>query len=367
MILKEMVLRFFGDPESQSYEDDVPKWASIADIIDDILTQHANGIHFRERNAGREIDDRMQDEGFNVDIVRDPETGFVFGGNPLNCGTWMDKMGSSTKAGNCGIPATPRDGADVEIVALQHAVLRHLAVLHKEGWYPHAGVNIDGKHLLTFDAWANSIERNFHKCFYVPMHKEDDAAFDINEQYVNKRGIFKDCYRSSAGWTDYQLRPNFLVAMAANPELFEAHHNEATLAVQIAQKQLCGPLGMRTLDKDDWAYRGDYHNDDDSTDRAVAAGFNYHQGPEWVWPFGCFLQALITFGKFSSNEERDAAVYTLLQPHVAMIQSPPWHSLPELTNSNGSFCHGSCRSQAWSFATILEALYLLHNLDNKSK
>jgi len=54
-------------------------------------------------------------------------------------------------------------------------------------------------------------------------------------------------------------------------------------------------------------------------------------------------------------------------PHVAMIQSPPWHGLPELTNSNGSFCAGSCRTQAWSFATILEALYLLHQLDNPPK
>jgi glycogen debranching enzyme len=89
----------------------------LGELVNQILQAHHTGIRFRELRAGYEIDAQMLDEGFNIDIYTDPTTGFTHGGNKYNCGTWMDKMGSVNKV-NKGIPATPRDGAPIELVAL---------------------------------------------------------------------------------------------------------------------------------------------------------------------------------------------------------------------------------------------------------
>lgn len=84
---------------------------------------HANGISFREWNAGIEIDGNMKNDGFHINLEADPDTGFIIGGNVYNCLTWMDKMGSSVRAGTKGVPATPRAGSPIELVGLLYFAL----------------------------------------------------------------------------------------------------------------------------------------------------------------------------------------------------------------------------------------------------
>lgn len=119
--------------------------STLAEIIQEIMQRHADGIHFREYNAGPNLDRQMRGEGFNIDIEVDWATGFIVGGNKYNCGTWMDKMGESQRAGTQGIPATPRDGAPVEITGLLKSTLRWLTHLSNTGKFPFKGVEAESK------------------------------------------------------------------------------------------------------------------------------------------------------------------------------------------------------------------------------
>lgn len=156
----------------------------LADVVQEIVQAHASGIDFREVGAGPELDSHMTAEGFNVSVRLDPATGFVSGGNAHNCGTWMDKMGESQGAGNKvprapshghwltfvqGVPATPRDGAAVEIVGLVASAVRWLAALAQAGRYKHSGVTLPSGAALTFAEWAAALKRSFERHFYVHL------------------------------------------------------------------------------------------------------------------------------------------------------------------------------------------------------
>ena len=347
-ILKEKVARRFLPYDDTYFEFNDPraysKFSSIEDVIQEALQRHATGLSFREHNAGANLDMQMKYEGFQIDIKVDWETGLIFGGNQNNCGTWMDKMGESDKAGSKGVPGTPRDGAAVEITGLAYSTLTWIAELHEAGSYQFPGVKISSDRSITFANWASKIKNNFERCFYVPSNSSEDSKFDVNPHFINRRGIYKDLYHSGKEYEDYQLRPNFPVAMTVAPDLFTP--SRALAALEIVDEVLRGPTGMATLDPADLNYRPYYNNSEDSNDFATSKGRNYHQGPEWLWPTGFFLRALLKFDlmRRKTKDERVEAfqqVTRRLQGCKKAIEESPWAGLTELTNKNGEFCADS--------------------------
>uniref|UniRef100_A0A0G4I0H5 Glycogen debranching enzyme n=1 Tax=Chromera velia CCMP2878 TaxID=1169474 RepID=A0A0G4I0H5_9ALVE len=364
--------KFLSEKVNLKYppEEGFQKPETVLDLMLYILKMHGKGISFREWNAGKQIDEHMTDDGFNVNVWVDRETGICFGGNRHNCGTWMDKMGSSAKARNKGVPATPRDGADVEINGCLKSTLRWLSKLANkpQPGLPSADVDrlrtetfFDGK--VTLSAWSSLMEASFEKLFFVPLDPKNDSKYVIDPKLVRIRGILKDTYKATKAECDYQLRCNAPVAMAVAPELFSS---AAALAhIKNACERLFEPasLGPKTLAPGDHEYRPNYDNGNDGEDGTVAHGFNYHNGPEWVWPIGYFLCSILAFHEPDEKpeqwEKRRSQCMRLLLCHRRHIREDPWLSLPEITNENGQFCFFGCPAQAWSVATPLVFLQAL--------
>ncbi|VUZ41310.1 unnamed protein product [Hymenolepis diminuta] len=380
-ILSRPVFRWFINDYSPGWPDErhlidinnppADRVMPLYEVMQEALQKHVLGIEFTERNAGQQLDAHMVTEGFNIRAFIQPDTGFVCGGNPHNCGTWMDKMGSSDKAGNRGKPATPRDGCAVELTGLAYAVITWIQRAHKNSggkYYPYDGVQAptnSGAQKWTWSDWAEKIKNNFEPKFWIPIK---DASVDI------RQGYYRDLVDCSNPFAETQLRPNFLVTMTVAPDLFDARH--AWKALEITRKQLVGPLGLKTLDPRDKDYRSSYHNNDDSYDYHTAHGFNYHQGPEWVWLTGYYIRSRLIMSQRLANLDltNKPAIAQAIRESQEMllrlnnhIRNSPWRSLPELTQVNGEYCHASCQSQAWSVGTAIEAIYDLLETNARMK
>ncbi|CAF1006839.1 unnamed protein product [Rotaria sordida] len=257
----------------------------LYDVIHEVFLRHIQSLSFRERGTGHSLDSVMSDECLNKKIGIDTKTGFVYGGNRWNFGTWMDKMGSSDKANNKGHPATPRDGSAVKLVGLSRTVIAWIIQMNQEGHYPYDSVEtctgIGGKMKLLFTEWLNKIDENFEKEFWI-----DETN---SSEYVNRRQLYKDTINSSLRWTDFQLRPNFIIAAVI-------------LALKQVETILLGKSGIKTLDSSDYNYVGGYVNNDDSYDYKRAHRFNYHNGPEWLWLTGYYIRAKLYWSKQQNDQ-----------------------------------------------------------------
>ena len=329
------------------------KIMKLVDIIQEILQKHVKGINFREWRAGNQIDEQMTDEGFNIKIYFNEENGFIYGGNKYNCGTWMDKMGSSYKAGNKGHPATPRNGADVEIIGLLYYTLIHLYKLNKEGKYPYNDVLLNNGKKLKFKEWSDKIKLNFEKYFFIEKKNSFTSHDNTYKDYISD----DNDYRHEA-----QLRPNIFIPMAIAPELFDKNHGIKFMKLVDEYLIVNNCIGIRTLDYTDKNYNGDYYPDNDSNNYHLAHGLNYHNGPEWIWPAGFYLMSKINFNDL--NENIFNIICQKLIPYQKYILNDSWSGLPELTNKDGKLCPGSCNTQAWSISTIIEAVELLKEKQN---
>lgn len=298
----QMEMKFLDDNQEvhqRKLQAGEKKIMTFAQIVQEIFEKHAVGVKYREWGAGFDMDSNMEYEGFNIYLFLDEETGFIFGGNHRNCLTWMDKMGSSSKAGNKGIPATPRDGAPIEMTALLYAALEFVIKSHENKLFQYDSVPLTNNRKLTYKEWAEKIKANFEKNYFIPTEAEKNVYFNVIEGAVRRRGIYRDTIRCSKTRAEYQLRPNACIAIAVAPELFT--RKNAFLYLSWVEEMLIeeNSIGLKTLDKIAAEYSPFYNNSDDTEVTRLAHGFSYHNVKKIIFSkllFLDFLRDLNGFG-----------------------------------------------------------------------
>ena len=172
----------------------------------------------------------------------------------LGCGaagvqlTWMD-----AKVGDWVV--TPRRGKPVEVQALWYNALRIMQDL---------AVRFGDGDAAAYGAMADKAQGSFRGLFW-------------NEQ----AGCLYDVVDGDA--RDAAVRPNQIFALSLKHRMLE--DGDELRVLEVVERELLTPAGLRTLSPRDPQYRGRYQGGVVSRDSA------YHQGTVWPWLMGPFLTA----------------------------------------------------------------------------
>jgi glycogen debranching enzyme len=159
-----------------------------------------------------------------------------------------------------------------------------------------------------------------------------------------------------AGRLDRRVRPNQIFAFGGLPfPLLDGA--AAARVVDLVERRLLTPLGLRTLAPDDPAYVPHYRGDPRARDGA------YHQGTAWPWLMGPFVEAwLLVHG--NTPEARAEARSRFLAPLVAHLDAAGLGHVSEVVDAEPPHTPGGCPFQAWSLGELIRIERMLAVTDS---
>ncbi len=262
----------------------------LYDTLTDIIAWHVRGTRYGIR---------VEDDGLLA--FRDPTVQL----------TWMD-----VKIGDRVI--TPRCGKAVEIQALWYNALCLMERLaHQFG---------DEGGETRYAEIAARAKRSFNRLFW---NEAAGCLYDVVDG--NTR--------------DGAIRPNQIFAVSLPHTMLS--REQARRVVDVVERELLTPYGLRSLAPSDPHYRGRYEGDPRSRDEA------YHEGTVWPWLMGPFITAYMKVNGDNKSAHQRATAW--LEGFRGYMRNAGLGQVPEIFDGDAPHRPRGCIAQAWSVAELLRA------------
>lgn len=278
----------------QHYDiDTTEKWRRYGTPMKEVLSAYRNGTSFGIH---------MRDNG----LIYADEKGRAL--------TWMDAIVD-------GVPVTPRNGYAVEINALWYNAVRLALECAKD-----AG---DKAFIKEWSDLPDKIQKSFIELFWDQEH-----------------GYPADFVNDESG-KNMQVRPNMVIAASLEYSMLDTEMMKSV--VDLANRVLVTPRGLRSLSPAEEGYHGTYHGDQKQRDAA------YHQGTVWPWLIGPFSDAwLRVYGKSGAPYIRK-----LINGFEETMTEAGITTISEIYDGDPPHAPRGAISQAWSVAEVYRILLLL--------
>lgn len=242
--------------------------------------------------------------------IRADSDGLLAAGEPGVQVTWMDAKVD-------GHVVTPRIGKPVEVQAL----------------------------------WVNALAiAGRLDARWLDAQRRAEASF-ADRFWNEARGCLYDVVDvdHAPGTVDGALRPNQLLAVGGLP-IALLSGERARRVVDLVERTLLAPLGVRTLAPGEAGYTGRYGGGVEARDRA------YHQGTAWPWLLFAFADAC---ARTRAAERAAEDVRAIRERLTAGLSLSGIGHLPEVVDGDPPHAAGGCPWQAWSLGVLLQ----LHDLE----
>jgi len=246
--------------------------------------------------------------------IRMTDNGLIYAGAPGKALTWMDAVVN-------GEPVTQRRGYAVEINALWYNAVCFVLDMAKS--------EKDRKFIREYENLPELIKGSFLEMFW-------DEKTGYLADYVNEeegKNFFK--------------RPNMLISVSLPYSMLDKEQMKKVL--DVADKELLTPRGLRTLSPGNQFYKGTYYGNQETRDNA------YHQGTVWPWLLGPFCEGwLRVYGKQGVQKIKNL-IYGLEE----CMSEHGISTLSEIHDGDPPHNPRGAVSQAWSVGEVLRIIDLL--------